>query len=202
MPKGVGYGGDEVSSTTNKKVITKKAVPQKKYSTADPPIHPQTPAPTGIPSRPKGNSPEAIAEFQRQVAASGADEATQRDILRAAKVPLSGTGISSTPPAETRKGLGMRPDEMTKPTAKKDGVGIRDKQKTDSVDRALQQKVKRAGELQRAGPAGKETRRKEDAMKAGGFAPAEINAFKSMEEERLLRKRKKEPVFETEQPGP
>ena len=159
MPEGFGYGGDEVSSTTNKKAITKKAVPQKTYGTKNPPIHPETPTPTGIPLMPKGRSPEAIAEFQRQVVENVSDPATQRDIFKAANVPMPGHGLSS--------------------------------------------KAMRAGELQRAGPAGKESRRKEDAMKAGGFTRAEVGAFKQLEGERLLRKRKKkEPVYETEQPGP
>lgn len=156
MPEGVGYG-NEVASTTKKKVITKKAVPQKK-PTANPPIHPETPTPTGIPLRPRGDSPEAIREFQKQVMENVSDPATQRDIFQAANVPLPGVGLSS--------------------------------------------KVRRAGELQRAGPAGEETRRKEDAMKAGGFTRAEVGAFKEIEGQRLLRKKKKEPVFETEQPGP
>jgi len=194
MPEGVGYGG-EVASTTKKKVITKKAVPQK-TPTANPPIHPETPRPTGIPSRPKGNTPEAIAEFQRQVAESGADEATQRDILKAAKVPLPGVGISGVGKAFVRgvKGIGKAVDEGA------EAVGLKRRQKTTQP--IPSPKAKRAGELQRAGPAGEETRRKEDAMKAGGFPPAEIAAFKTNEEQRLLRKRKKEPVFETEQPGP
>lgn len=108
-------------------------------------------------------------QFRKQVATSGADSSTQRDVLKAAGMKqLPGTGISSTPPAETRKGLGMRPDEMTKPTAKKDGVGIRDKQKTDSVDRALQQR-KHPG-----------MQRMTDAMRAAGVSEQRINQYLSV----------------------
>lgn len=211
MPEGVGYG-NEVASTTKKKVITKKAVPQKK-PTADPPIHPETPTPTGIPLRPRGDSPEAIREFQKQVMENVSDPATQRDIFQAANVPLPGVGLSSkTPPKHRGVAREAKEGFLRGTEAMKEGLGEaaraitgkkRKKVKRRMPPPFLSPKARRAGELQRAGPAGKETRRKEDAMKAGGFTRAEVGAFQEMEGQRLLRKRKKsQPVYETEQPGP
>ena len=157
MPEGFGYGGDEVKATTHNKTVKKKATSQ-------------NPPQSTVIERSLGETPQQ-QKFRKQVKSQVGATSTQKDVLKAAG--LSGTGISSTPPPETRKGLGMRPDEMTSPR-RREGTqgrvaGIRDKQKTDEVDRALQQR-KHPG-----------MQKMVDAMRAAGLSDKKINQYLSVQ---------------------
>jgi len=160
MPEGFGYGGDEVKSTTHNKTVKKKATSQ-------------NPPQSTLATRVQGETPQQ-KEFRKQVKSQVTDTSTEKDVLKAVGLKqLPGAGISSTPPPETRKGLGMRPDEMTSPR-RREGTqgrvaGIRDKQKTDEVDRALQQR-KHPG-----------MQKMVDAMRAAGLSEQKINQYLSVQ---------------------
>lgn len=83
MPEGFGYGGDEVKATTHNKTVKKKATSQ-------------NPRQSTLATREMGETPQQT-KFRKQVKSQVDDTSTQQDVLKA--VGLSGTGVSSTPPA-------------------------------------------------------------------------------------------------------
>ncbi len=83
MPEGFGYGGDEVKATTHNKTVKKKATSQ-------------NPPQSTLATRGLGETPQQ-KQFRKQVKSQVGAASTEKDVLKA--VGLSGTGISSTPPA-------------------------------------------------------------------------------------------------------
>ncbi len=86
MPEGFGYGGDEVKATTHNKTVKKKTTSQ-------------NPQESRLVKREMGETAQQ-KQFRKQVKAQVGATSTEKDVLKAVGLnQLSGTGISSTPPA-------------------------------------------------------------------------------------------------------